>query len=139
MNNVKRQALVTGLSVVAALTSCAGAWAQKQNTVERMYVLYCGEGTAPDQSRWSPGVNVGKPITLSNSCYLVKHGKDWLLWDTGYNDDYAGKPDGTKSGDSVVFRKESLAAELAAMGWTTGTDRYEPLLAPAIGGQPSWV
>jgi ADP-ribose pyrophosphatase YjhB (NUDIX family) len=27
------------------------------------------------------------------------------------------------------------AAELAAMGWTTGTDRYEALLAPAIGGQ----
>ena len=27
------------------------------------------------------------------------------------------------------------AAELAAMGWTTGTDRYESLLAPAIGGQ----
>lgn len=27
------------------------------------------------------------------------------------------------------------AAELAAMGWTTGTDRYEGLLAPAIGGQ----
>ena len=27
------------------------------------------------------------------------------------------------------------AAELAALGWTNGTDRYAPLLAPAVSGQ----
>ena len=34
--------------------------------------------TRTDQSRWSPGVNVGKPIELSDNCYLIKHGADWL-------------------------------------------------------------
>jgi len=60
----------------------------------------------------------------SDNCYLIRHGKDWLLWDTGYNDDYAGKPDGTKSGDSVVFRKQSLAEELAALHLKPADIRY---------------
>jgi len=28
----------------------------------------CGHNAATDQSRWSPGVNVGKPIELSGNC-----------------------------------------------------------------------
>ena len=52
--------------------------------VERLYVMDCGHNAATDQSRWSPGVNVGKPIELSDNCYLIKHGTEWLLWDTGY-------------------------------------------------------
>ena len=32
--------------------------------VDKLYVLYCGEGIAPDQSLWSPGVNVGVPLLL---------------------------------------------------------------------------
>src|SRR3954471_12329941 len=82
--------VVFAMCSIAGLTAGVDGWAQKQNTVDRLYVLYCGEGTAPDQSRWSPGVNVGKPITLSNSCYLLKHGKDWLLWETGYSQSIAG-------------------------------------------------
>jgi ADP-ribose pyrophosphatase YjhB (NUDIX family) len=35
----------------------------------------------------------------------------------------------------TLSQEPRLAAELAAMGWTDGTDRYAPLLAPAIGGQ----
>ena len=52
----------------------------------------CGHNAALDQSRWSPGVNVGKPIDLSDNCYLIRHGKQWLLWDTGYPDAVADKP-----------------------------------------------
>jgi N-acyl homoserine lactone hydrolase len=107
---------VLGLSIASA--------AAAERTVDRLYVLNCGEVHAPDQSRWSPGVNVGKPIVNSDNCYLIRHGKDWLLWDTGYNDGYAGKPDGTKSGDSVVFRKQSLAAELAALHLKPADIRY---------------
>lgn len=111
--------IIVAALVVAALTAPASA-----QTADRLYVLDCGIGHATDQSRWSPGVNVGKPIVNSDNCYLIRHGKDWLLWDTGYNDDYAGKPDGTKSGDSVVFRKESLAAELAALHLKPADIRY---------------
>jgi glyoxylase-like metal-dependent hydrolase (beta-lactamase superfamily II) len=119
-----KSALMTAAAIAALGLSVASAAAAVERTVDRLYILQCGEVHAPDQSRWSPGVNVGKPIVNSDNCYLIRHGKDWLLWDTGYNDDYAGKPDGTKSGDSVVFRKESLAAELAALHLKPADIRY---------------
>jgi hypothetical protein len=61
-------------------------------TADRLYVMDCGHNAAADQSRWSPGVNVGKPIELSDNCYLIRHGSDWLLWDTGYPDAIAEMP-----------------------------------------------
>ena len=36
-----------------------------------------------DVSRWSPGVNEGQSMDFVDSCYLIRHGKNWLLWDTG--------------------------------------------------------
>ena len=32
------------------------------------------------------GVNVGKPVDFVDSCYLIKHGTDWMVWDTGLTD-----------------------------------------------------
>ena len=56
--------------------------------VERLYILNCGEGVAGDISRWSPGVNVGKSMDFVDSCYLIKHGQGWLLWDTGLAEEW---------------------------------------------------
>ena len=76
-----------------ALLATAGLPALAQTgTADRLYVMDCGHNAATDQSRWSPGVNVGKPIELSDNCYLIRHGSDWLLWDTGYPDAIAEKP-----------------------------------------------
>jgi N-acyl homoserine lactone hydrolase len=85
--------LVT-LLLAGALASCADMTAQRAGSVERMYVFYCGEGTAADRSRWSPGVDVGKPIALTNSCYLIKHTRGWLMWETGYSESIATIKDG---------------------------------------------
>ena len=55
--------------------------------VDKLYVLDCGQVfAAADQSRWSPGVNVGVPIQLSDNCYLIHHAQGWFLWDTGLAD-----------------------------------------------------
>ena len=51
--------------------------------VDRLYVLDCGVGHAADQSRWSVGVNIGKPIDISVKCYLIRHAQGYFLWDTG--------------------------------------------------------
>ena len=67
--------------VAVGLVLAAGA---AQAEVQRLYVLDCGTNLGKDQSRWSPGVNEGKPIEFSDNCYLIRHGGDWLLWDTGY-------------------------------------------------------
>ena len=103
---------VLALAIVGSLLSATGALAQK--SVDRLYVMDCGHNAATDQSRWSPGVNVGKPIELSDNCYLIKHGSQWLLWDTGYPDAVADKP--LESPVGKATRPKKLAAQLAEVG-----------------------
>ncbi len=70
--------------------------------VQRMVVLYCGESDTKDVSVWSPGVDVGKPREFSDSCYLIHHGKGWMLWESGISDAVADKPDGVVAGGGIL-------------------------------------
>jgi N-acyl homoserine lactone hydrolase len=118
MRAVCREDLMRGLLVVAVAAAFASSAAAQTpapgKAVERLYVMDCGHNAATDQSRWSPGVNVGKPIELSDNCYLMKHGAEWLLWDTGYPDAVADKPLTTQIGTAT--RPKKLAAQLAEIG-----------------------
>jgi N-acyl homoserine lactone hydrolase len=87
--------------------------------LERLYILDCGHGSAPDQSRWSPGVNVGKPIELVDNCYLIKHAQGWFLWDTGIADVIASLPNGQPAADprGIHWRRpKTLASQLDQLG-----------------------
>ena len=84
--------------------------------MDRLYVMDCGHNAATDQARWSPGVNVGKPIELFDNCYLMKHGAQWLLWDTGYPDAVADKPLTNPIG--------GLVADLSSRKCASGTARF---------------
>src|SRR5882724_7698757 len=111
------------LGFLAAALTLPGSFAVAQTAgADRLYVLDCGHNAATDQSRWSPGVNVGKPIELSDNCYLVKHGADWLLWDTGYPDAVAEKPLTSPAGTAT--RAKTLAAQLAELGVKPADIRY---------------
>ena len=99
------------------LASVAGACTTpppNAQVADRLYVMDCGHNAALDQSRWSPGVNVGKPIELSDNCYLIRHGTQWLLWDTGYPDAIVDKP--VTSPVGTATRSKTLAAQLDAIG-----------------------
>jgi glyoxylase-like metal-dependent hydrolase (beta-lactamase superfamily II) len=117
------QPLALILGVVAALVAgCAGMPAERQSGVQRMYVLYCGEGRSADMSRWTPGVaeNVGRPIVLSNSCYLIQHAQGWMLWETGYSQSIAGLPGGFEAGALTWSWRapKTLTEQLAELGVT---------------------
>src|SRR6476620_9213485 len=73
----------------------------------------CRHTSSKDQSRWSPGVNVGKPIELSDMCVLIKHREQWLLWDTGYPDAVADQPVDTPVGHAT--RAKKLVAQLGEL------------------------
>src|SRR5262245_62906212 len=92
-----------GLAFAATLAvslTVAPACAQGgKSGVERLYILNCGEGVAGDISRWSPGGNVGKSMDFVDSCYLIKHGQGWLLWDPGVTDAIAAMPGGRRPAD----------------------------------------
>ena len=98
--------LLIGLVLAGALAGPAAG-----QTAERLYVMDCGHNAAKDQARWSPGVNVGRPIELSDACYLIRHGSQWLLWDTGYPDAVADAPLTNPIGTAT--RAKKLAAQLA--------------------------
>jgi len=89
-----------------------------QGGIERLYVLDCGQNIGRDQGRWSPGVNEGKPMEFSDNCYLIRHAKGLLLWDTGVPDAVAAMPDGmVVAGGAITYRRaKTLAAQLAELG-----------------------
>jgi glyoxylase-like metal-dependent hydrolase (beta-lactamase superfamily II) len=86
--------------------------------VEKLYVLDCGQNVGKDQSRWSPGVNEGKAIEFSDNCYLIRHDKGLLLWDTGVPDAVAAMPDGmVVANGAITYRRvKTLAAQLDQIG-----------------------
>src|SRR5712692_774855 len=103
--------IVAALAWTAVLAGAAGG-------LERLFVLDCGQNTGKDQSLCSPGVNEGKPIEFSDNCYLIRHAKGLLLWDTGIPDAVAAMPDGmVVANGAITFRRaKTLAAQLAEIG-----------------------
>jgi N-acyl homoserine lactone hydrolase len=109
--------VVLAVLLVAAVVGCATPKSQSATpksqsaTTDRLYAMDCGHNAALDESRWTPGLNVGKPIDLSDNCYLIRHGAQWLMWDTGYADAIADKP--LTSPVGTATRRKTLAAQLA--------------------------
>jgi N-acyl homoserine lactone hydrolase len=60
--------------------------------VDKLYVLDCADGEGIDESRWTPGKNIGKRVGFSDHCYLIHHTQGWFLWDTGVDDAVAKLP-----------------------------------------------
>ena len=54
------------------------------------------------------------PRTVVASCYLIRHGNDYLLWDSGYPASFKGKP--VDRGDTIVTLKVTVADQLAELG-----------------------
>ena len=107
-----RRVLVMVLGLVCLLAGVASAG------VQRLYVLDCGRNIGKDQARWSPGVNEGKPIEFSANCYLIRHDRGLLLWDTGVPDAVAAMPDGmvVANGAITYRRARTLAGQLTELG-----------------------
>src|SRR5262245_54677883 len=108
------------LALLAALLACTttptGNVAGTGVPRLRLYVLYCGEAQIPDISPWSPGFNVGKPMTFSDNCYLIRHGNDWMLWDSGFADSLADNPDGQAGARGMRMKRiKTLASQLAEL------------------------
>ena len=103
--------------VLFLLAACATP-TQQTAGLERMYVISCGENHVKDVSRWTPGVNIGKPHVFSNHCYLIKHAQGWMLWDTGNADRLAAMPNGfsVAGGAITAYMKKPLVESLKEIG-----------------------
>jgi glyoxylase-like metal-dependent hydrolase (beta-lactamase superfamily II) len=84
--------LLSGLAFAAlSFTATGPSYAAAPDV--KMYRLDCGHMTLGDKSVMSDeGLYKGQSYDIVMSCYLIKHGDDWLLWDTGLPKKYLAGP-----------------------------------------------
>jgi N-acyl homoserine lactone hydrolase len=85
---------------------------------DKLFRLDCGHSLANDESVWTPGENVGRDIEFSSTCWLIKHGSEWLLWDTGVPQTALNNPQGWSTLPKLIVYHldRSLTDQLAEIG-----------------------
>ncbi|SEM57673.1 Glyoxylase, beta-lactamase superfamily II [Luteibacter sp. UNCMF331Sha3.1] len=116
--------VLAGASVVRAATPLPDP--AKAGFADRLYRLDCGDSLANDESVWTPGKNIGKRVRFSSTCWLIRHGGEWLLWDTGVPESALNDPRGWSTLPKLIVYHldKSITAQLAAIGLTTGDVAY---------------
>ena len=117
--------IVAWVAIAFALAAPAAAQ-DKAGTIERLYVMECGQGRAPDQGRWSPGVNDGKPFDMVTNCYLIRHAQGWMIWETGVGDTFASLQEGRvgQQGAPSWTLAKTLLSQLDEIGVRPSDIRY---------------
>lgn len=83
----------------------------------QLYTLDCGTLELQDMGMFSDtGEHAGEPGVMAVPCYLIRHGDDWLLWDTGLGDDLAALPEGKDQLGGRWTVRRTLTSQLADLG-----------------------
>ncbi len=90
----------------------------RAGVAEKLLRLDCGRSLANDESVWTPGENVGRSIEFSSTCWLMKHGSEWLLWDTGVPESALNDPRGWSTLPKLIVYHfdKTLTDKLAEIG-----------------------
>jgi glyoxylase-like metal-dependent hydrolase (beta-lactamase superfamily II) len=90
----------------------------KASVAEKLFRLDCGRSLANDESVWTPGENVGRSIEFSSTCWLIKHGSEWLLWDAGVPESAHNDPRGWSTLPKLIVYHldKTLTDQLAKIG-----------------------
>ena len=93
---------------------------------EKLYRVDCGHSLANDESVWTPGENVGKSIEFSSTCWLIKAGKNWVLWDTGVPQSALNDPKGWSTLPKLIVYHldKTITSQLADVGLKVADINY---------------
>jgi N-acyl homoserine lactone hydrolase len=93
---------------------------------EKLYRLDCGRSLANDESVWTPGENVGRSIEFSSTCWLIKRGSEWVLWDTGVPQAALNDPKGWSTLPKLIVYHldKTITGQLAEIGLKTSDITY---------------
>ena len=96
---------------------------------EKLYRLDCGHSLANDESVWTPGENVGRSIEFSSTCWLIKRGSEWVLWDTGVPQATLNDPKGWSTLPKLIVYHldKTITGQLAEIGLKTSDITYVAL------------
>lgn len=126
--------VATSLAVAFALGGPATAQPQSAKSgqgrasADRLYTLDCGLTEFKDAAYFADtGEYDGKSLALPTPCYLIRHGNDWLLWDTGNGDRLATLPSGKIKFGGRFTMKRTLTSQLAQLRLTPDDIRYVAL------------
>src|SRR3954468_10877304 len=102
-------------AAVAALAA-ATAPAQAEPAAVKLWRLDCGTIQVNNLDLFSDVfAYVGQKLKLTDSCYLIQHGADYLLWDTGLPAGLKGAPISNSDPLSPTLT-ETLPEQLATIG-----------------------
>jgi glyoxylase-like metal-dependent hydrolase (beta-lactamase superfamily II) len=89
----------------------------------KMYRLDCGQMTLGDKSMMSDtGLYKGQSYDIVMSCYLIKHGSDWMLWDAGLPEKYLAGP--LTEGSFTTKLNRTVIDQIAELGLRPDDIRY---------------
>src|SRR6516164_3655256 len=90
----------------------------KAGVAEKLFRLDCGRSLANDVSVWTPGKNVGQSIQFSSTCWLIKRGSEWLLWEAGVPESAHNDPRGWSTLPKLIVYHldKTLTDQLAEIG-----------------------
>jgi len=109
---------ISPLFLLAILGFVPSATAPVEPEPIRLYRLDCGKIDFKDLSFFSDtGDYDGKGGELVVPCYLIKHPKGWLMWDTGLSNSLIGKPEVNMLGATETV-SSSIESQLKAIGIT---------------------
>jgi glyoxylase-like metal-dependent hydrolase (beta-lactamase superfamily II) len=113
------------LSLLAVVVATPAFAADPVSEV-RLYALDCGRVEFKDMGFFSDtGEYDGKPGNLAVPCFLIRHAKGALLWDTGLGDKLAESKDGVELAGGIRLRVPvTLAEQLKALSLTTADLTY---------------
>ncbi|TFW22757.1 N-acyl homoserine lactonase family protein [Duganella callida] len=111
-------------AVAAAVLSLAAIGASYAAAPDvKMYRLDCGQMTLGDKSLMSDaGLYKGQSYDIVMSCYLIKHGDDWLLWDAGLPKKYLAGP--LTEGSFVTKMDRTIVEQIGELGLRPADIKY---------------
>lgn len=115
---MKRVALLT--AALLALVSAAPAPARM-----RLYTLDCGRIDFTNMANYADtGDHDGAHGAMPVTCFLIRHGADWMLSDAGLGDEIADSPGGREVLGMHFHVPRTLASKLAKFGPKPDDIRY---------------
>lgn len=115
---------LAALFAVALLTGAAHAQTPAAAPALTLYAMDCGKIALTDADMFADDgsyKNVAK--TLVVPCYLIRHPKGDLLWDTGLSQSLADKPAAPEGGEQVTVARK-LTDQLADLGLAPADIEY---------------
>lgn len=110
---------LAGLMAASLCLSASAALASESVAPVRLYALDCGAITAKELGLFSDtGEYDGKSGELVDPCFVIRHPKGVLLWDTGLGDALAAEKDGVTDGPFHIRVKKTLVGQLKELGLT---------------------